>query len=83
MADKWLIANNDEPNKALAQHGWTPYRRGALFFMSERDAQAHIDANRVRGHTTRATADDEGPAQGAPGAALPDYDPYGLSARRA
>jgi hypothetical protein len=81
VADKWLVAKDGESDLVLAQHGWTKNRKQGLFFLSEWEAQTHIDGRHINGHPARATAEDEGPVQGMPGAALPDYDPYGLQSR--
>ena len=81
MADRWLIAKDGEPNKVLAQYGWTTERRSALFFMSEFEALGYIEGRHINGHTARATADDNAAAPGMPNAAETEYDPYGLRAR--
>lgn len=79
MADQWLIASNRDSSKVLAQHGWTATRRNGMFFASEADAQQHIDNLRIPGHTTRAAEDDMAAPAGTPGAALSEYDPYGMA----
>lgn len=79
MPDQWLIASNRDSSKVLAQHGWTANRRNGMFFTSEQDAQQHIDNLRIPGHTVRASEEDRAAPAGTPGAAISEYDPYGLS----
>ena len=71
----WLIAKNEEPDKVLAQHGWTGHRPNGMEFMSQTEAQAHIDHRRIPGHPVQLLATEK--ASWEPSAARTDYDPFG------
>jgi hypothetical protein len=76
----WIIAQDDNPEKVLAQHGWTSHRPAAMEFMSQEDAQAHIDNRRAPGHPAQLTAAEK--QSWSPGAVSTDYDPFGFGGAR-
>lgn len=74
----WLIAQDEDPGRVLAQHGWTKARHLAMEFRTEFEAQSHISSRRVAGHTVQLT--DKERESWTKGAYQTDYNPFGTGA---